>query len=752
MAEIIKQKTIGEERIVGEICRIRYSNEDNGYHVLDVAVDPVTEFVVTVNHIKIYEGLTMEFRGQWVDHPTYGKQFKSSEAWEIPPSTTEGLVSFLCSSFFEGIGPVKARRIVNHFGDKTYDILDNDIQRLLEVKGVSERLVNRIRRAWEKNREIKDIMIFLQGYNISATLAVKIYEEYEHDCVHQIQNDPYDLIYKIRGIGFPTADRIALDVGFDMNSSLRVDACIIYTLSEAAQDGHTYLLEDQIISKCQELIGIEDLAKMAKRLDHLRLDGKIFIYKTGGVTRYFGSKAWYNENYVADKINVLNSRQQKLVFHEDIFRDLAKENIVLSEEQEQFIRHIINNGVSILTGGPGTGKSFTTKSLVKALEIAEKSVMLCAPTGRAAKRLAEATDKEAMTIHRTLGWDPINFGFEHNEDNPLPCDFLIVDEASMVDIHLCANLLKAVSKDSQILFIGDVDQLPPVGPGDPLRDMMKSGTVNTYKLTKIFRQAEGSSIITHSHNINNGIVPNVESPMEHPELWSEGVECLFIDSGFAPANQPKDSFPRWNTLRYGKNLVDMILHVYDETIKKYHKKAEDIQVLAPMKKGAAGIVELNKKIQERVNPAKPGRREIKVVDTVFRQGDKVIQTVNNYDLGVFNGDVGRIKEILDGGKKIVIKFDDKLIDYTRSIMLEVELAYAITIHKSQGSEFDYVIMPIVMGYYRMLFRNLIYTGLTRAKKLAVFIGERKALSTAVNNTNYKVRQTSLCDFLQEEEF
>jgi len=750
MSEIIKEKVLQDERIVGEVCRVIWSNEDNGYHVLSVAIDPVTEVVVTVNHIKIYEGITMEFKGQWQEHPRFGRQFKSKEAWEVPPSTTEGLISFLSSSFFEGIGPVKARRIVNHFKDNTYKILDTDPDRLLEVNGVSKRLVNRIKRSWEKNKEVKDIMIFLQGYNIPATLAVKIYEEYEHDCVHQIQNDPYDLIYKIKGIGFLTADKVALDVGFDMKSDLRVDACIQYVLAEAAQDGHTYLVEDQIISKCQELIGIEDIGQLGKRLNYLRMGGRIHIYKQGGVTRYFGSKAWYNENYIADKIYRLLKRQQKLVFHEDIFRDLAKENIVLSEEQEQFIRQIINNGVSILTGGPGTGKSFTTKSLVKALEIAEKNVILCAPTGRAAKRLAKATDREAKTIHRTLVWDPINFGFEHNEDNPLPCDFLIVDEASMVDVHLCANLLKAVSNKTQILFIGDIDQLPPVGPGDPLKDMIKSEKVPTYKLTKIFRQSEGSSIITHAHNINNGIVPDIETPMQHPILWSEGAECLFIDSGFAAANQPKDSFPRWNTLRYDKNIVDMILHVYDESIPKYHKRAKDIQVLAPMKKGSAGIIELNQKIQERVNPAKKGRKEMKVVDIIFREQDKVIQTTNNYDLGVYNGDIGRIKEIMDSGKRVVIKFDDKLIEYNRTTMLEVELAYAITIHKSQGSEFDYLIMPLTMGYYRMLFRNLIYTGLARAKKLAVFIGERKALATAVKNVNYQTRQTSLTDFLKEE--
>ena len=750
MSNLIERKPIQNEKVVGEVNKIIYKNEDNNYHVLSVSIDPVTSVKVTVTYMKIYEGMTMEFRGEWTSHYEHGRQFKSSEAYEVPPSTTEGLISFLSSSFFDGIGPVKARRIVNHFGDDTYSILDKDIERLLEIRGISKKIVDKIHRSWEKNREINDIMIFLRGYNIPVALAIKIYEEYQTGCVQQIKNDPYDLIYKVKGVGFHTADKIALDVGFDMESPLRLDACIVYILSEASKDGHTYLLEDQIIQKCAELIGCQDLLIINRRLNSLRVKGKIYTYNQDNNTRYFGSKSWYNENYVADKILNLAEQKKHLVFHENLFSDLAKENIVLSEEQEDFIRKIINNGVSILTGGPGTGKSFTTKSLVMALEIAERNILLCAPTGRAAKRLSEATQREARTIHRTLGWDPVNFGFQHNEDNPLSCDFIIIDEASMVDIHLCASLLKAVPDNAQILFIGDIDQLLPVGSGDPLRDMMKSEKVPTYRLTKIFRQAEDSSIITHAHNINNGIVPNIETPMEHPNLWEEKVECLFIDSGFGSVNEPLESFPRWNTLRYGKDIVDMILHIYSETIPKYYKDARDIQVLVPMKKGAAGVIELNKKIQEKVNPGKPGKKEIKVIDNIFREGDKVIQTTNNYNLNVFNGDIGRIQSILNGGNLIIIKFEEELVHYKRKELEDVELAYAITIHKSQGSEFDFVIMPISMSYYRMLFRNLVYTALTRTKKAAVFIGDRKALATAVKNTNYQVRQTSLKDFLKED--
>lgn len=750
MEEILKSDTLTLERIVGEIRRVVFRNEDNGYQILKVSVDPTTDITVTLNHLKIHEGMTMEFKGEWIDNPRYGKQFKCKEAWEVPPSTKEGLISFLSSSFFDGIGPVKARRIVNHFKDDTYDIINNDVERLLEVRGVSENLMKKIRRSWAKNKEVKDIMIFLQGFNIPATLAVKIYEEYENDCVHQIQENPYDLIYKVKGIGFKKADAIAKDVGFDLDSELRIDACIIYTLTEASKTGHTYLLFDQIIESCNILINLEDQSKVAGRLDALRLLERLYRYKHDGEERFYSRRSWRDENYIAEKLTLLNSKQTKLFFDDEAIRGLAKDGVILSEEQEEYIKHIINNGVSVLTGGPGTGKSFTTKSLVRALEYIDKSVSLCAPTGKAAKRLSEVTGKDAKTIHRTLVWDPVNFGFEHGEENPLSCDFLIVDETSMVDIHLAASLLRALKTGAQVLFVGDFDQLPPVGPGNFFRDMIDSAKIEVYRLTKIYRQGEGSEIITYSHQINQGNTPNIESPIAVPELWTSGAECLFIDSGFSDAGKSQQDYPRWNSLRYGKNVVDMIEHIYAETIPKYFKNSDDVQVLIPMKVGTVGTIEMNKRIQEKVNPSAGGKREVRVLDITFREGDKVIQTSNNYDLGVYNGDVGKIIEIDTNSGKMSIKYDDKIVTYDRGNFIELELAYCVTIHRAQGSEFNHIIMPITMAYYRMLFRNLIYTGITRAKKLAVFIGERRALSIATNNINYKPRQTSLKEFLQED--
>lgn len=750
MNELLKTKLITSERIVGEVRRVLFRNEDNGYQVIKVNIDPITEVTITLNHFRIYEGITMEFKGEWIENPKFGRQFKCTEAWEVPPSTKEGLISFLSSSFFDGIGPVKARRIVNHFKDDTYEVLDNDMDRLLEVKGVNEKLVEKIKRAWDKNREIKDIMIFLQGFNIPATIAVKIYEEYEHQCVQQIKENPYDLIYNVKGIGFKKADAIAKDVGFDMESPLRIEACIVYALNEAANSGHTYLIFEQLQETCSLLIGISDESKILNTLNTLRLRERIYRYEHEGVERFYSSRSWRDENYVAEKIIALSKKQQRLFVGEEAMTGLAKDGIVLSEEQEEHIKSIINAGVSILTGGPGTGKSFTTKSLVKALNFIDKSVMLCAPTGKAAKRLSEVTERNAKTIHRTLVWDPVNFGFEHNEDNPIQCDFLVVDESSMIDIHLAASLLRAIKKGAQVLFVGDFDQLPPVGPGNFFRDLMESEVVPVFRLTKIFRQGKDSEIITYSHQINEGIVPNIESPLAVPKLWSNGTECLFIDSGFGEEGKPNKDHPKWNSLHYGMNVLDMIDYVYTNSIPKYYKDVKDIQILIPMRIGTIGTVELNRHIQEKVNPAGKGKKEVKVMDTVFREGDKVIQTSNNYQLDVYNGDIGKVIDIDNEKGKMRIKFDDdKIVTYERINFIELELSYCCTIHKSQGSEFDYVIMPITMSYYRMLFRNLIYTGLTRAKKLAIFIGERKALSMAVGNTNYKPRQTSLKEFLIE---
>lgn len=746
---------MSQTTIVGEVNRVLFRNEENGYQIVSICPDSdvLSSVIVSLNHYKIHEGITMEFKGNWVVHEKYGNQFKAIDAWEVPPSTKEGLIAFLSSSFFDGIGPVKARKIVNFFGDDTYSVIDKTPERLIEVKSISQKIVDKIKVSWEKNKEIKDIMIFLRGYGISASLAVKIYEEYKRDCVNQLRENPYDLIYKIKGVGFLSADKIAMDLGFDKTHELRIRACIIYILSQSGNDGHTYLTSHQIATKANEFLGSGLNEQISFIIDKLEKSEEIFSYKKDNEDVYFSKRLWFDENYVADKLAVLKRNAEKIHIGEDFYKELASNKVILSEEQEKSIEAILSSGVSVLTGGPGTGKSFTTKSIIEALGFIGKKYLLAAPTGKAAKRIREITGEDAKTIHRLLGWDPINAGFSHNEDNPLDADFIVIDETSMVDISLAADLLRAVKNNTKVLFVGDIDQLPPVGPGSFFKDMIESGEINTIRLTKVYRQGKGSEIITFSHKINNGEIPDIESPLESPQIWKEGVECLFIDSGFAPENAERSSFPKWNSLRYGLNMVEMVEKVYVETIKKFHKDAEDIQILIPMKIGSIGTIEINKRIQQKVNPQKKGKFEIKIGDNIFRTGDKVIQTSNNYDLNVFNGDVGKIIAINNESGEVHIKYDENFIAvYPKKNLDEIELAYAITIHKSQGSEFDFVILPICNSYYRMLFRNLVYTGLTRAKKLAVFIGERKSLKFATQNINYKPRQTALKSFINGEIF
>jgi exodeoxyribonuclease V alpha subunit len=409
----------------------------------------------------------------------------------------------------------------------------------------------------------------------------------------------------------------------------------------------------------------------------------------------------------------------------------------------------VNKGVSVLTGGPGCGKTYTTQAIVTALERMGKNVTLCAPTGRAAKRMTEVIGKEAVTIHRLLKWDPVNNGFAFNEDNPLSCQYLVVDESSMIDMRLASALLSALPKKCQVLFIGDPDQLPPVGAGDFFRHLIMSGKIFVSSLTKIFRQAKDSDIIKFSHEINEGEVPNIETPILSPEILKDkSNDCLFIDSGFSNGERPS-SYPKHSSLRYGLNVVQMIEKVYKETIPNSYHEPEDIQVLIPMKKGPVGTIEINRMLQESLNPKTDRNNEFKVGDRVFREKDKVIQMVNNYELNVFNGDVGRVLAIDKKKNEVHIRYGKDVIVYTRTDMLDVELAYAITIHKSQGSEFDFVIIPITNNHYRMLYRNLIYTAITRAKKLAMFIGDRKSLSIAVKNNKYEERQSSLSELIKK---
>jgi len=698
----------------------------------------------------------MEFEGQWVLNPRYGNQFKADKSLEIAPETKEAMVKYLSSSFFKGIGPVIAKKIVEHFGDSTLEVLKTDIDRLVEVPGISKKKLEKIRISWIVNSEINEIMVFLQSYNISTLFATKIYETYGRDCINQIRKNPYKMANDIKGIGFKYADKIALDMGFSKDCKERISAGIIYILNEGENDGHCYLFHHQILKKATEILEVRVIEKIDEILVELVDENIIKLSKLSGEERFYSNQLFYDERYCAQQIDILKTAGNPV--DEDLIKkweeSLQEEEIELSEEQKSSIKEIVSNGVSVLTGGPGCGKTTTLKYLIDLLEKLKFTYLLAAPTGRASQRMTEVTGVQAQTIHRMLGWDHVKGCFMHNEKNQLHCEFLIVDETSMVDIHLATSLLRALSQDCHVLFIGDVDQLPPVGPGLFFKDLINSGFVKTYILNKIFRQSEGSDIIKFAHGINKGIEPEIGSPLIDPNLWNKQTDCLFVDSELADPYKTYLDYPDWSSLYYGVGAIEMIKKLYMETIKKYYGDGMEVQILCPMNVGDVGAIRINEILQDAVNPPSPEKLEIKIKNRFLRQGDRVIQTINNYDLGVFNGDIGKIITVNPEEKECIIEFgtENKSVLYKGDQLLELKLAYCITIHKSQGSEFDAIIVPLMNQHFAMLYRNLIYTGLTRAKKLCVFVGQRGALSRSVNNVRQTKRQTSLIELLHLKKF
>lgn len=737
-----------DEKITGIVERIIFNNRDNGYHILSVELpNKKDSIVVSAYHPTIHEGLTYEFEGDWSTHPRYGKQMKAKSVFEVPPNTKEGLRAYLSSSFFPGIGPVIAGRIINHFKDDVIRVFNEDIDRLLLVPGISKKKLEAIKKSWEDNEEINDVMMFLQQFGISTVYAAKIYKHYGRGCVQKIRENPYSLARDIKGIGFKYADKIAMEIGVEPDSEARIRACIMHILESGSLDGHCYLIEEQITIASTELLEVDIRDRVSFILKYMIQDSEIMLYNVDKEPgRYYSKKLYYNENHCANIVGrLLLSNIDAEIDEEMILKGYR--GVELSQEQKDGVLGIINKGVSILTGGPGTGKSTMTKAVVTALSNLGLDIALAAPTGRAAQRMTEVIGMQASTVHKLLGWDPENQGFMHNEKNPLWCNFLIIDESSMLDVNLASSILRAVPDGCQVLFIGDVDQLPPVGPGNFFKDLIESGVVPTYKLTQIFRQGKESEIISYAHKINHGEHPNINSPLTEPEIWKDGTDCMFIDSGIGEYGKPAGEYPKWSSLRYGMDVVEMTKQLYINIIKKYHK-TEDIQILIPMKISEIGTIKINEIIQNAVNPSSKNKNQINLKDRIFREGDKVIHTINNYELEVFNGDIGWIQTIDETAGTAEIKFgDDRIVRYKKVDLMELELAYAITIHKSQGSEFDCAILPIMSQYSRMLYRNLVYTGLTRAKKLAVFVGQRKVFERAIDNVDPRTRQTSLKELL-----
>lgn len=724
-------------KISGKVIKIRFTKED--FHICTVSTN-TGDHTVKLNHNNLKVGFIGDFTGIWVDDEKWGGQFKCYFAIEKLPQTKEGFKQYLMSKTFKGIGEKTADKIIQHLGENPVGALSKDPDMVLKTPGVKMDLLEQIKKVYLDNTVRAEITIFLQQYGISPNLINKIYDTFGLNTIPQLTKNAYILINRIDGVGFKIADRIAIKMGIDPKSELRITECIKFVLKEAGNIGYCYLLRPQIHKKVQELIERIDI----ELIDSCIVESQDIIKLEINDEERFYSRTYYNAEQ-----RCLNSLINMLEQPPVGFMDNVAQEETLSPEQKNAVYGALSNNVSILTGGPGCGKTYTTKTIVESLLNAKKTVGICAPTGKAALRSSTVIGHEAMTIHRILGFNPrLEGSFEYTSDNPLPYDFVIVEESSMIDIKLMANLLDAVGYGTQILFVGDHNQLPPVGAGAPFKDMIESGLTPTFKLNKIFRQGDDSRLVHFAHQINNAEYPHIDSPIKNPGLWATKTDCLFIDSGFSDGRK-RSEYDKTNTLHFGMDVAETIVRLYTETIKRY-RNYNDIQILVPKRVGTIGTNVINAMIQDVVNPITAVSKVIAIGERTFRLNDKVIHVQNNYNLGedgIFNGEIGKIIDITDKG--CTIDFDGKEVVYKRSDMIDLELAFAISIHKSQGSEFECVILPLMMEYGMMLEKSLIYTGLTRAKKLALFVGQRQALMRSIHNTNQSKRQTSLSELLIE---
>ena len=742
--------------VTGYVEKIKYRNEENGYSVLSVT-DGSEEYVLVGNFTYISEGERIEATGRMVEHSIYGEQL-AVESYEIKaPEDTLAIERYLGSGAIKGVGAALAKRIVKKFKADTFRILEEEPERLSEVKGISEKMAMSISAQVEEKREMRQAMLFLQQYGISMNLALKIYRHYGQKLYSVIQNNPYQLADDIQGVGFKIADEIASRVGIFTDSDYRIKSGLFYALLQASGNGHTYLPEAELLHNASELLSVET-GRMEKHLMDLQMEKKLVVKEKDGERIVYPAQFYYMELNTARMLHDLNvhSKIPAQQIRTRLLKLTEQDPFPLDELQEQAVYEAVSHGLLIITGGPGTGKTTTINTIIRYFEQEEMEILLAAPTGRAAKRMSEATGRESKTIHRLLELTGIPAGdsgaesagesrlegmhFERNEENPLEADAIIIDEMSMVDISLIHALLKAVTVGTRLILVGDVNQLPSVGPGNVLRDMIESGKFPVVKLTKIFRQAAQSDIIVNAHKINAG---------EQVPLNKRSRDFLFIRREH-PADITKD----------------MMILIKDKLPDYVHAPMEEIQVMTPMRKGALGVEQLNRLLQEQFNPPGPSKKEKEAGGTVFRTGDKVMQIKNNYQLawevrnrygipvktgeGVFNGDIGIVREINHFAETLEVEFDEgRRAEYSFRQLEELELAYAITIHKSQGSEYPAVVIPIYPGPRMLMTRNLIYTAVTRAKACVCLVGIPEVFQAMVDNATEQKRYSGLKDRILE---
>jgi len=723
--------------VEGTVEEIIYENEMNGYCVLEL--ETPEENIVVVGYLPfINEGDYVKVLGTWVTHPDYGKQLKADNYEKRLPHTKEALIKYLCSGVIKGIGPVTASRVVERFGENSVDIIKNEPHRLSEIRGISQEKAMEISTAFTEQEALGNVVMFFQEYGISPAFSAKIYKTFGEDTISMIKNNPYLLSEKVYGIGFKTADTIAMKIGFELASESRVMSGIKYVLTMASMEGHTYLSYEMLVFESEKLLNVNEQS-VENAVIALMIDNKIHREKSDDYDRIYLKKLYMAELEVARKLNQMNTMNTRVFCISDVNFDKVQkeEEIILADMQKVAIEESLQNGVVVITGGPGTGKTTIIKTIIKLLD--DYKIALAAPTGRAAKRMSEATGIEAKTIHRLLeigysadGEEPT---FARNEDNPLEADVVIIDEMSMVDILLMNNLLRAMPFGSRLIMVGDIDQLPSVGPGNVLKDIINSGAIKTIRLTEVFRQAEESMIIMNAHAINKGIFPS---------LNEKDKDFFFVKR--QTNEEIINTIVDLCTRRLPVNMdFDPIRH---------------IQVLTPTRKIGVGVLQLNQKLQEALNPKASYKKEKAGINCTFREGDRVMQTKNNYNLrwkkadgsdilgnGVFNGDMGVITEINTEEQFVEVLYDDdRLASYDFSVLDELELSYAITVHKSQGSEFPVVVMPIFQAPPQLLSRNILYTAITRAKSLVVLTGSVDNLKQMVINQ----RETNRFSGLEEK--
>ena len=719
------------------IERITYYNEENGYYVIKCRAAGYKELIVAVGCMnEVYVGSVLKLGGNWRIDSKYGKQFSIENYEEMLPATVFGIEKYLGSGLIKGIGPRFAKKITAYFGKDTLSIIEEKPDELLNVPGIGKMRVEQIKKSWIQQKEIKNIMLFLKNHDVSTGHATKIYKQYGNESIDIVNENPYRLADEIRGIGFRTADIIASKMGFEHEKYVRLRSGLIYTLNRLAEDGHCYACRKMLVESGAKMLDVdENLLSMT--LDEMIRTKDVITESLGDVkTNGHEEKAiylppfYFSETGCVRRLKKISENKENPVCYIDrllgsdktepaILKRLEflikeKTNICYDPVQLEAVYMALINKIIILTGGPGTGKTTVTLGIITAFKLAGARILLAAPTGRAAKRLSEATGMEAKTIHRLLEVKPPN-GYKKNEENPLSGDVLIIDECSMIDLILMYNLLKAVPDNMNIVFIGDTDQLPSVGAGNVLCDLIDSGSFKVVRLEKIFRQAKNSRIVLNAHRINKGESPDISN--------GKSSDFFFIEKDI-----PEEVL---------KNIVELV----SLKLPSYYKVSSgDIQVLTPMQKGVIGAQNLNQALQAAVNPGGAG---IKRSGSIYKKHDKVMQIRNNYDKEVYNGDIGIIENIDFEDKTLEINFDGRRVEYDVSELDEIVLAYAATIHKAQGSEYPIVVIPVLMQHYLMLHRNLIYTGITRAKKILIIIGSKNALFYSVANTDVVNRNTLL---------